>query len=39
MDDPGVAYILKLLDLYAPFDSMHWFQSCREYYIKEKARH
>ena len=33
----GIAYVLKLLDLYAPFDSMHWFQCCREYYAKEKV--
>ena len=33
----GVAYILKLLDLYAPFDSLHWFQSAREFYIAERV--
>jgi len=33
----GVAYILKLLDQYHEFDSLHWFQSVRERYLKEKA--
>jgi len=33
----GVAYILKLLDQYHEFDSLHWFQSVRERYMKEKA--
>ncbi|XP_053318537.1 WASH complex subunit 4 isoform X2 [Spea bombifrons] len=32
----GVAYILKLLDQYQEFDSLHWFQSVREKYLKEK---
>ncbi|KAG9490492.1 hypothetical protein GDO78_006044 [Eleutherodactylus coqui] len=32
----GVAYILKLLDQYREFDSLHWFQSVREKYMKEK---
>jgi WASH complex subunit 7 len=32
----GVAYILKLLDQYHEFDSLHWFQSVRERYTKEK---
>ncbi|XP_011887995.1 PREDICTED: WASH complex subunit 7 isoform X6 [Cercocebus atys] len=31
----GVAYILKLLDQYREFDSLHWFQSVREKYLKE----
>lgn len=31
----GVAYTLKLLDQYQEFDSLHWFQSVREKYIKE----
>lgn len=31
----GVAYILKLLDQYQEFDSLHWFQSVREKYVKE----
>nr|KAF6454249.1 WASH complex subunit 4 [Molossus molossus] len=31
----GVAYILKLLDQYQEFDSLHWFQSVREKYLKE----
>ena len=38
MDGVGVAYILKLLDQYHKFDSLHWFQSVRERYLKEKAR-
>nr|XP_033806701.1 LOW QUALITY PROTEIN: WASH complex subunit 4 [Geotrypetes seraphini] len=32
----GVAYILKLLDQYQEFDSLHWFQSVREKYMIEK---
>lgn len=32
---PGVAYILKLLDQYQEFDSLHWFQAVREKYMKE----
>lgn len=31
----GVAYILKLLDQYQDFDSLHWFQSVRDKYRKE----
>ncbi|KAG8138232.1 hypothetical protein E2320_004147 [Naja naja] len=31
----SVAYILKLLDQYQEFDSLHWFQSVREKYVKE----
>ncbi|XDV52826.1 hypothetical protein PO909_021481 [Leuciscus waleckii] len=31
----GVAYILKLLDQYQEFDSLHWFQAVREKYVKE----
>lgn len=31
----GVAYTLKLLDQYQEFDSLHWFQSVREKYVKE----
>lgn len=34
----GVAYILKLLDQYNEFDSLHWFQSVREKYLKEKQQ-
>ncbi|XP_020600408.1 WASH complex subunit 4-like, partial [Orbicella faveolata] len=33
----GVAYILKLLDQYQEFDSLHWFQSVQDKYAKEKA--
>eukprot|EP00112_Aurelia_sp_Birch-Aquarium-sp1_P010618 Seg226.22 transcript_id=Seg226.22/GoldUCD/mRNA.D3Y31 product="WASH complex subunit 4" protein_id=Seg226.22/GoldUCD/D3Y31 len=32
----GIAYILKLLDQYNEFDSLHWFQSVNEKYNKEK---
>ncbi|ELU08313.1 hypothetical protein CAPTEDRAFT_221991 [Capitella teleta] len=32
----GIAYILKLLDQYHEFDSLHWFQSVKEKYLKEK---
>ncbi|XP_071809991.1 WASH complex subunit 4-like [Asterias amurensis] len=32
----GVAYILKLLDQYQEFDSLHWFHSVRFKYQKEK---
>uniref|UniRef100_A0A3B3VAH5 WASH complex subunit 4 n=1 Tax=Poecilia latipinna TaxID=48699 RepID=A0A3B3VAH5_9TELE len=31
----GVAYILKLLDQYLEFDSLHWFQAVRDKYRKE----
>ncbi|XP_035232006.1 WASH complex subunit 4-like, partial [Stegodyphus dumicola] len=33
----GVAYILKLLNLYQDFDSLHWFQSVKEKYSKDRA--
>ncbi|XP_049805094.1 WASH complex subunit 4 [Schistocerca nitens] len=33
----GIAYILKLLDQHAEFDSLHWFQSVRDKYSKDKA--
>jgi len=33
----GVAYILKLLDQYHEFDSLHWFHAVREHYLTEKA--
>ncbi|XP_078001541.1 WASH complex subunit 4-like [Glandiceps talaboti] len=32
----GIAYILKLLDQYHEFDSLHWFQSVRRKYGKDK---
>lgn len=35
---PGVAYILKLLDQYQEFDSLHWFQAVREKYKKEMVK-
>ena len=34
---PGIAYILKLLDQYHEFDSLHWFQSVKDKYVKEKV--
>ncbi|KAF4081421.1 hypothetical protein AMELA_G00160980 [Ameiurus melas] len=34
----GVAYILKLLDQYQEFDSLHWFQAVREKYKKEMVK-
>ncbi|KAL5013534.1 hypothetical protein ScPMuIL_007804 [Solemya velum] len=33
----GLAYILKLLDQYQEFDSLHWFQSVRDKYQVEKV--
>ncbi|XP_015922482.2 WASH complex subunit 4 [Parasteatoda tepidariorum] len=32
----GVAYILKLLNLYEEFDSLHWFHSVKEKYSKDR---
>ncbi|XP_067685139.1 WASH complex subunit 4-like isoform X2 [Haliotis asinina] len=34
----GVAYILKLLDQYHEFDSLHWFQSVRDKHLTEKRQ-
>ncbi len=34
----GVSYILKLLDQYQEFDSLHWFQSVTAKYNAEKAQ-
>lgn len=34
----GVAYILKLLDQYYEFDSLHWFQSVRDKYRKDREQ-
>ncbi|KAK1167172.1 WASH complex subunit 4-like [Acipenser oxyrinchus oxyrinchus] len=31
----GVAYILKLLDQYQEFDSLHWLHAVREKYLRE----
>lgn len=33
----GVAYILKLLDQYYEFDSLHWFQAVRDKFNKDKV--
>lgn len=33
----GIAYILKLLDQYEEFDSLHWFQSVRDKYNMDKS--
>uniref|UniRef100_K1R746 WASH complex subunit 7 C-terminal domain-containing protein n=1 Tax=Magallana gigas TaxID=29159 RepID=K1R746_MAGGI len=37
-DKVGVAYILKLLDQYHEFDSLHWFQSVKDKYRAEKEK-
>ncbi len=34
----GVAYILKLLDQYRDFDSLHWFDAVRESFHTERVR-
>ena len=34
----GVAYILRLLNQGQTFDSLHWFESVREKYIREKSQ-
>ncbi|XP_071139375.1 WASH complex subunit 4-like isoform X2 [Mytilus edulis] len=34
----GIAYILKLLDQYHEFDSLHWFQSVKDRFRKEKEQ-
>lgn len=34
----GIAYILKLLDQYAVFDSLHWIKSCKAHYAAERVR-
>ena len=36
-DVTGLAYILKLLDQYHEFDSLHWFQAVADKYRKEKV--
>ena len=33
----GIAYILRLLNQSTAFDSLHWFDSVREKYIREKS--
>jgi WASH complex subunit 7 len=34
----GVAYILKLLDQYRDFDSLHWFDAVKESFRTEAVR-
>ncbi len=34
----GVAYILKLVDQYHAFDSLHWFQSVQAKYEADKVQ-
>ena len=33
----GVAYILKLVDQYHAFDSLHWFDSVKAKYEQDKV--
>ena len=33
----GIAYILRLLNQGKAFDALHWFESVREKYIREKS--
>ena len=33
----GLAYIFKVLGQNDAYDSLHWFQSVREFYVKEKS--
>jgi len=34
----GIAYILKLLDQYKAFDSLHWFEEVRNKYVSEQKK-
>lgn len=34
----GVAYILKLLDQYKQFDSLHWFEEVHAHYREEQKK-
>ena len=34
----GIAYILKLVDQYHAFDSLHWFESVRTKYEADRVR-
>ena len=34
----GIAYILKLLDQYHEFDSLHWFDSVKEKFNANRVR-
>ena len=34
----GIAYILKLLDQYHEFDSLHWFEAVRESSDTERVK-
>ena len=33
----GVAYILRLLEQWSAFDTLHWFQAVKERYMRERA--
>lgn len=33
----GIAYILKLLDQYHDFDSLHWFDSVKEKFVANRV--
>ena len=35
----GIAYILKLVDQYHAFDSLHWFESARTKYEADRVRY
>ena len=37
MRNVGMAYILKLLDQYRDFDSLHWFDAVRESFSNERV--
>lgn len=33
----GIAYILRLLNQYHDFDSLHWFQSVKEKFVASRV--
>jgi len=35
----GIAFLLKVLDQYTSFDSLHWFESINEYYNSQKKNY